>query len=222
MMAGFARAAWRQLAAPEWRSLAFTLFLLLAVTNGLMAMHIPRGEPASPAYTSAWAVQTIGMLSISVALLRAGAGSARKRWGVDAGFWLYFAIGLIPLLLTTALGFLLQGQAGTIGALFALQAVSLLSAAALSVWLVAAAVETPTATKPRFEGIGTWLLPLLILMLPLIVLGTVHAQLGLLLIGLAGTPAFFGFALADGIVSSLVVLGMLALQLAAYRKVARG
>jgi hypothetical protein len=222
MMRGFARAAWRQLIAPEWRGPALSLFLLQAVTNALLAIHWPKpGEPPSAAYTSAWGVQTVGLLSIIVALLRAGAGSPRKRWSVDAGFWLYFAITAIPLAAAAAAGWLLGGKQVSLGPIAVIQAASLLAATPLSVWLVAAAVETPLAARPRFEGIGHWLPPVMTLTLPVVVLASVHVLCGLRLIEIAGTPEFWIWVPIDAVVASAVVLIGAALQLAAYRSVAR-
>lgn len=218
---GFARSAARQLGAREWRSLTLQLFVLLGATNALLATHASSiGGKPDPIFASASTIQAIGLLSFSVALLRVATGSPRKRWAVDAGFWLYFALSLVQLAVTAGAGWLVGKADFT--ALLLVQAASILLTAPLAVWMVAAAVEKPGASAPRFAGIGRWLPPLLVLALMPIVLAASHTAMNAILMQLAGTPAFWPWALVDAVTSSLLVVTTLALQLAAYRSVAQG
>jgi hypothetical protein len=224
MRAGsFARAAAAQIVAPEWRGISVSLFLLLTVTNALLALHAPApGAAPSPAFTSAGAVRAIGLFSISVALLRAATGSERKRWSTDGGFWLFLALSLVELGLEAGATWLTPGLDVSARILIA-EALALLVSAPLAAWMVAAAVEKPLAIQPGpwFSRLGEWLPPLLTLLLPMVLIAFVHAFLSLQLIRLAGSGSFWPLALADGILSTSFVLATLALRLTAYRAVAR-
>ncbi len=217
----FAAGAAAQMVAPEWRGLALQLFLLLAVTNALLAMHAPVGDAKpDPAFAAAGAVRVIGLFSMSVALLRVATGSPRQRWSVDAGFWLYLALSLVQLGLAALAALVLI--AANFGSLLFIHGFSMRPMVPLSVWLVAAAIERPAAWRPRFEAIGTWLPPLLILFLPLVAIAAAHGVMSLKLIDIAGTPSFWVWALIDGVASTFLVLAQLALQITAYRSVAKG
>lgn len=213
----FASTAAKQIVAAEWRGISLSLFLLLTVTDALLALHMPQsGAPPGADTTSAYAVQAIGLFSISVALLRVAADSSRKRWATDSAFWLYLALYLIEMAIGA--GALALGM----DSLFA-AALPILIVAPLAAWMAAAAVEQPLAwpAAPWFRGLGGWLGPLLVLLVPVALLAAAHLWLFNYLAQAAGTPSFWPLVLLDGLVFTLMVLGELALRLGAYRAVAR-
>lgn len=217
----FAAGTAARMAAPEWRGLALQLFLLLAVTNAILAMHAPIGDAKpDPAFAAAGAVRTIGLFSMSVALLRTGTGSPRGRWAVDAGFWLYLGLSLVQFVLLAG-ATLLVGDA-SFSSLLVVHGISTLLTLPLWIWQVAAASERPTAWKPRFERIGEWLPSLLVLAAPLVLIAAAHGATSLSLIEMAGTPSFWVWAFIDGVASTFLLLATLALQITVYRSVAEG
>jgi len=220
----FARDAARQLAAPEWRRPALLLFLLLAVTQVILALSKPDpGQPPGAAFAVAGLVRGLGLIWVSVAMFRAALESPRRRWLPDGGFWLYFLLSLLALAASAAAALLATGLPGD-SRIVVVQLVAVLLIAPLTVWMVAAAVERPLALAPRFSGISSWLPPLLLLAILVVVpLASLHAHFSLRLIEAAGQGlVFWGMALVDGVLSTFVALLTLALRVAVYRSVARG
>ncbi len=219
-MSEFARAAVRQAGAREWRGLALALFLLLTITNIVLVLYAPaRGETPGTIFSLAGAARGIGLLSISVAMLRVAAASPRGRWSFDAGFFLYFALSLLALALTFAIR-LAAGTPGDGALSFVGPVAELLLLAPLAPWMVAAAVDKPLARDPRpwLRDFGAWLPPLLLLSVPVALLGAAHAMSSLHLLAIGGDDgAFWPLAVADGLVSTTIVLATLALRLTAWR-----
>ena len=218
----FAKAALAQARAPAWRPLALLLFVLLMGTNALLASHAPpRGGRPDTVFTLAGIVRGIGLISISVALLRIAAGSLRPRWLPDGGFFLYLGISAVALALSAAAAGI--AAPWPIWARVVLvECAAILLVAPFARWMVAAAVEKPLALAPApwFRGLGEWLPPYLLVSLPLVVLACGHAYASLGLLSLVGAPAFWPLALVDGLLSTALVLLTLALRVTAYRGVA--
>jgi hypothetical protein len=219
-----ARHTLAQMRAPDWRSLALVLFVLLTATNAVLAIYAPEpgGKPGLE-FSIAGLVRALGLFSLSVALLRIGAKSPRGRWRTDGAFFLYAGISLI--------GFGFAATAAWIGQdwpnwarILLVELFALILFAPFARWMVAAAVERPLALHPApwFARLGEWLPAYLVLALPLVVLAAAHAALSLEMLRSAGNGGFWLVAIADGLVSTLVALGGLGLRLAAYRGVARG
>lgn len=219
----FAKAAATQLLAKEWRGIALSLFLLLTVTDAILLTHPPvPGAKPDAAFAAAGALRALGAVSIAVALLRVAVASPRKKWAFDGAFWLYLAISLAQAAIAYGLTRLAGGE-DSFARLLIIQA-SLLLFAPFSAWLVAAAMEQPLALAPMpwFRKIGVWLPPLLILLLPMMLVLAAHGLLTLHLKEIVGQPAFWPLVVADGIVSTVLALALLALRLTAYRAVAKG
>jgi hypothetical protein len=208
----------KQARARPWLRLAPLLLLLLTATNAVLALRAPApGSEPDLAFVAAGLVRGVGLVSFSVALLRIAAGSGRPRWLPDAGYFLYFAISGIGLLFSIA--------AGRIGAdwpplarILLVEAAAMLLFAPFLRWLVAAAVAQPLALDPRpwFHRPKSWLPAVLVLLLPLVALATLHALATLELLASADSPAFWTIIVADGLLSTLLVLLTLALRFTAY------
>lgn len=218
-VAEFARRGLAQAAAREWRGIALALFVILTVTNIILANHAPApGGKPDAAFGIAGAVRAIALMSISVALLRVATASPRKRWAFDAGFWLYVAISMVEFVLMAAVASLLADTPET-ARLAATHLVTVMAMVPLGAWLVAAAVEKPLAAKPApwFGRAGAWMPPLFATMIGVVVLASLHAAASLEMLAIAGTPSFYALALVDGLLSTLLVLVTLGLRLTAYR-----
>lgn len=221
----FARAVAVQIAAPDWRGLAILLFIVLAATNAVLALHKPGpGEAPGIVFAITGLVRALGLIWISVAMLRAATGSERGRWMPDAGFWLYFLLSLVAFGASAVAALLAQGLP-EIGRVFLMQLIAAVLVSPFAPWTVAAAVERPLALSPRpwFRDIGDWLPPYLLLALVVAVpLAALHAALTMRLLTVVGGASFWPIAIADGLLSTLVALVLLALRLTAYRSVAQG
>ena len=219
----FARHAVEQLGAREWRPLALLLFVLLTATQAALVLTRP-ADGATPGFAFAIAglIRGVGLVWLSVALLRSATDSPRSRWAPDAGFWFYFLLSLLALAASAVAASIAVGLP-ELSRVFLVQLVAILLVSPLTVWMVAAAVERPLALAPRFRGIGEWLPSFLILALVVLVpLASLHARFSFVLLDMGGEGLnFWGLALFDGLLSTLVVLVTLALRLAAYRSVAR-
>ena len=221
----FVGSAVEQLGDRRWRPLMLALFILLAGTQVALALAKPEpGQPPGAAFAVAGLVRGIGLVWLSVALLRVATDSARGRWAPDGGFWLYFLLSLLALG-ASALAAMAGAGLPELTRIFVVQLIAILLVSPLTVWMVAAAVERPLAASPApwFGRLGEWLPSYLILALIVVVpLASLHARFSILLLDLAGDGArFWGLALLDGVLSTLIVLVTLALRLAAYRSVAR-
>lgn len=219
----FAARAVRQAGTPAWRSILLTLFVLLAVTNYVLATHAPApGGKPDAAFGAAGAIRAIALFSISAALLRIAADSPRKRWAFDGGFWLYLAISLIEFVLTAGATIALKPLSEPVQ-IIGVHAVSVLAMVPLSVWMVAAAVEQPLAAAPGpwFQRAGEWMPPLFATMLAAVVIAALHGWLSLRLLETAGTPSFWPLLIVDALLATLLVTVALSLRLTAWR-IAKG
>jgi hypothetical protein len=220
----FLRGALRQLVDPRWLGPAILFFLFLGGTNAALALLKPAAGAKPGALFALMAlVRVVALVSISVAALREAADTTRKPWRPDAGFWLCFLL-LLATLVALPIGFLVsRGVPGDPGIALR-ELVSEVLLVPLGPWIVAAAVERPAAWSPMpwLKRFGVWSLPLLLWSLILLVpLATAHAFLSLGMIDTAWRRGFWPAALADALVTTLLVLLGLALRLAAYRRVAR-
>lgn len=213
-----------ELRAMKWPVVAVAALLFLGGTNAALALSHPPVGDTRTVFVLAAVVRGLALIAISVAALRRATNSPRFAWLPDGGFWLYFGINLLPLAGVVLAGRLLAGMHPGNFAL-AVQLIGAVLVVPLTPWLVAAAVERPLAWSPagRFARPGDWLPPLLILsLLILFPLGWLHAWLSEWLVTMAGKPGFVELAVADALVTVLLLLATLALQLTAYRRVAQG
>ncbi|HEX2762614.1 MAG TPA: hypothetical protein VHM92_02045 [Allosphingosinicella sp.] len=212
------------MADPRWRPIAALLFLFLGGTNAVLALLRPEaGEKPGLHFAVAGLIRVLALIAISVAALRIATASPRRTWMPDAGFWAYLLMGLAGLA-AAFVGALLGAPYGNAVRIPVTEVVGAAVGALLAVWGVALAVERPLALSPapRFRNLAAWLPHLLLWSLLLVVpIACLHAWLSLRLVQLSGSGSFWPLALADALASSLLVLLMLALQLAAYRRVAR-
>ena len=222
---GFLRETLGQLGDRRWIGIALLFLVFMGGTNVVLALTKPaEGTPPGLAFVLAGLVRVVALVWISVAALRLAAGSPRRTWMPDGGFFLYLGISLLAFA-AVALGGLVARDLPDLQRIVATQVIGLLLIAPIAVWMVAAAVERPLAISPapRFRRLGLWLPPFLLwavlLVLPLAV---VHAGLSLHLLKWAGRDGFWPLAAADAAVSTLLVMVTLALRVVAYRSVARG
>lgn len=204
---------------------ALLLVALLTATNIVVARNAPQPGAGTfpPLFIVAAAVRIAGLLVLTVGIARILAGSPRPRWRPDGGFWL-FVLGTILVFVLSALIQLAIGGGSRVGAatLFS-GALLTLIASPFYPWLVALAAEAPLAWRP-----GPWLrdmrawLPHLVFWSLLLVspLGFAHAAIDDAVIRGVG-DWFWPAMLFDGPLSAVVLLIGLALNNAAYRRVAR-
>ena len=224
-LASFLRSAVAGMFTRETLIPGLLLMVLLTASNIVILLNMPTTKGALPPapFLVAAAVRIAGILLVAVALLRLATASERPRWLPDGGFGLY-ALSFATGLLASALARLLTGGRTDLTGLLISNVVVTLLLAPLVPWFVALAVAKPLAWRPRFwmRRLGDWLPPLLVWTLLLVMpMAILHATIDMWLIQGAG-GWFWPAALFDGVLSTLMALIGLALNAAAYRRVARG
>jgi hypothetical protein len=220
----FLRRSLVQMADPRWRSFALLFFMFLGGTNALLALTKPAdGELPGGAFVLGALVRILALTWISVAALRVAAESPRRPWSPDGGLGLYFLLSLLSLVLGIAGGALVASLPEPQRVAFG-QLIAAVMVAPFTVWIVAAAIELPTAWSPmpHFRRFGAWLPQLLLWAVLLVVpLACLHAWTTFRMVVVVGQEGFWPLALADALLSTLLVLLTLALRLTAYRSVAQ-
>src|SRR5690348_5450817 len=130
---------------------AVVLAVLLTVSNIVILLHKPQAGEASAPFAAAALVRVVGLVALTVAILRILNDSPRPVWRPDGGFWLYGLTLLATMFAAALAGFLIAGQEKGVAAFFVSLAVAAVTAP-LAPWFVAIAVERPLAWRP-----GPWL-----------------------------------------------------------------
>jgi hypothetical protein len=201
---------------------AVLLLLVLTISNIVILLDAPPpGAAPGLRLLAAAAARIVGLLVLSVALLRIAASSERPPYRIDGAFLLYIA----GVALSLGLGVLLAFALGepTHPATIALRSlVTTVLLAPLAPWMVAIAVAVPLAWDARrfVRDLRLWLPHLLLWSLLLVTpMAVLHAVIDVAL--LAGAGAWFWpAALFDGPLSTLMMLTAYGLNVAAYRRVA--
>lgn len=200
---------------------AAILTVLLTVSNIVILLNKPPPGAVSATFVVAALVRVIGLVAMTVAILRILNRSPRPAWRPDAAFWLYGLTLLLTMVGGAVAGIAIAGEDNMIGE-FLVGLVVAAVTAPLTAWIVAIAVEKPLAWRPGpwLRRFGLWL-PWLLLWTLLVVApaGQVHGALDRWLIAGAG-DWFWPIALFDGPFSAAMALLGLALASLAYRRVA--
>jgi hypothetical protein len=201
---------------------ALILLVLLTASNIVILQNMPaKGSPPPAPFAVAAIVRIAGLLAIAVAILRMLTASPRRRWMPDGGFWLYvltFAAGIAA----SALVRLAIGERMDLPGLIASNVLVALLLSPLIVWFVATAVAKPLAWRPApwLRSLRLWWLPTIFWTLLLVTpMGVLHAWIDMRLAKGVG-DGFWPLALFDGALSTLMALLGLAINAAAYRRVA--
>jgi hypothetical protein len=221
-LAEFLGASFAQMRDKRWLPIALLFLVFLGGTNAVLALLKPAPGAAPGALFAVTAlVRLIAAVSIGVAALRIAAGSARRPWMPDGGFWLYFLLGLPGLALAAAIAWLGR-DLPVLERILAMEFGAIALLTPFAVWFVAIALERPLALVPRFRRIGAWLPALLFWSLLLVApLASLHAWLSQQMLDSVGTGAFWPTAIADAVATTFFVLLGLSLRVTAYR-VAQG
>jgi hypothetical protein len=222
--AEYFRGSLGELRGKGWLGAAIAFFTFLGGTNAALALSHSPGGDAPALFAVAAVVRVVALFWISVAFLRRVVGSPRRAWLPDGAFWLYFLLNLVTIagpLVAGALSMSLPAPAR----LAVMQLATVLIVVPLAPWLVAAAVERPLAWSPApwLRRYREWFGPMALLsLLTVFPLACLHAWLSDWLIVMPGHAGFVELALADGLVTALLVMWSLAVQVTAYRRVAQG
>jgi hypothetical protein len=221
-LSGFLGEAIARIGERRWLPVALLFLLFLGGTNAALALLKPApGEVPGTLFLAVGLVRLFAAVSIGVAALRIATDSPRARWSPDAGYWLYFLLGLPGIGLTAAIAWLGR-ELPVLDRILAMEFGAVAAMAPFGVWLAAIAVERPLAWLPRFRRIGAWLPALLLWSLLLVApLACLHAWLSQRLLETVGTGDFWPLALVDAVTSTAFVLLGLSLRVTAYR-VAQG
>ena len=199
---------------------AAILAVLLTVSNIVIILNKPAPGAVSAPFVIAALVRVIGLVAMTVAILRILNRSPRSAWRPDGAFWLYGLTLLLTMVGGALAGVAIAGEDNMIGEFLVGLAVAAITAP-LTAWIVAIAVEKPLAWRPGpwLRRFGLWL-PWLLLWTLLIVapLGEIHGALDRWLVAGAG-DWFWPIALFDGPFSAFMALLGLALASLAYRRV---
>lgn len=201
---------------------AVALAVLLTVSNIVIIKYKPSAGEASAPFAAAALVRVIGLVALTVAILRILNDSPRPVWRPDGGFWLYGLTLLATMFAAALVGFLIAGRDNEAAGFFVALAVAAVTAP-LAPWFVAIAVERPLAWRPGpwLRRFGAWLPWLLIWTLLVVTpLGEIHGALDRRLVAGAG-DWFWPIALFDGPFSTAMAMLGLALASLAYRRIAR-
>jgi hypothetical protein len=221
---GLLRSAISQLSDRRWLGIFLLFVIFLGGTNAILALAKPAaGAGPGLVFAAAGVVRAVALISISVAALRIAMDSPRRPWMPDGAFFLYFLLSMLSLA-ASALGAVLGTGLPAMQRLFVIELAAIVAVAPFAVWILATAVERPLAWSPmrHMRGFGVWLPSYLLWSLVLVLpLAWLHGFFSLRLIESAGRTGFWPIAAADALVSTLLVLLILSLRLAAYRSVAR-
>ena len=202
---------------------AVMMLLLLTFSNIVLLLNLPKpGQLPSVAAIVAIGARLLGLAVIGVALLRTLAGSSRPAWRLDGALLLYIAATLVSLAVGSLLAELMGSSREPISVLTR-SIVTAIVLAPFAPWLVGIAVAVPLGWNPRrfMRDFGRWLPPLILWALLIVTpLGVAHALLDFRLMEGIG-QVFWPVALADGVLSLCIVLIGFALNVTAYRHVAR-
>lgn len=202
-----------------WPAVALTV--LLTVSNIVILQNKPAPGTMPATFVIAALVRVLGLVALTVAILRTLSDSPRSAWRPDGAFWLYGLTLLVTMVAGGAAGVAIAGEDNVIGEFLVSLAVAAVTAP-LTAWIVAIAVEKPLAWRPGpwLRRFGHWL-PWLLLWTLLVVApaGEVHGALDRWLVAGAG-DWFWPVALFDGPFSAAMALLGLALASTAYRRVA--
>ena len=201
---------------------AVVLAVLLTVSNIVILLNKPAPGAMSWPFAAAALVRVLGIVALTVAILRILNDSPRPAWRPDGAFWLYGLVLLATMIAGGVAGVAIAGEDNPVGEFLVGLAVAAVTAP-LSAWMVAIAVEKPLAWRPGpwLRRFGLWL-PWLLLWTLLLVApaGELHGALDRWLVAGAG-DWFWPVALFDGPFSAAMALLGLALASTAYRRVAR-
>jgi hypothetical protein len=217
-LAEFLGEAVAQMRDSRWLPIALLLLLFLGGTNAALALLKPASGAAPGAPFAVVAlVRLLAAVAIAVAALRIAAGSPRRPWRPDGGFWLYFLLGLPGIAVAAALAWLGR-DLPVVERILLMEFGAIALLTPFAVWFVAIAVERPLAFVPRFRRIDAWLPALLLWSLLLVApLASLHAWLSQQMLDSVGTGDFWPLAAMDAVATAVLVLLGLALRLTAYR-----
>jgi len=200
------------------------LTILLTASNIVIVRNAPQpGATALPPLFIAAAVARVaGLLVLAIGITRILAASPRPAWMPDGAFWLSVVATILLFAVSALTGAVTGNPTDALGFVVS-DILFILIVAPFAPWLVALAAEKPLAWRP-----GPWLrkwqmwLPQLIFWSLLLVtpLAFVHASIDNAAIRGLG-DRFWPAMLFDGPLSVVVALVGLALNNAAYRRVAR-
>jgi hypothetical protein len=220
--AGFLTEALASLRRRELAPAALVLLLLLTFSNIVVLQNMPvKGSPPPIPFLLAAFLRVAGLLLIAVAIVRMLTASPRRPWMPDGGFWLY-VLTFVAGAAASVLARIVIGSGTDLASLLLSNIIVTLLLSPFVVWFVALAVAKPLAWRPApwLRGLGRWwpmaIFWTLLLITPMAVL---HAWIDARLIGGVG-ESFWPLALFDGALSTMMALIALAINAAAYRRVA--
>lgn len=201
------------------------LIVLLTATNILVLQNAPPlgTRTLPPLFIAAAIARVGGLLVLTVAVIRILAGSTRSPWRPDGAFWLACLLMAALFALSAGIGLLTSAPTDPLGSALS-GALSGLIIAPFSPWLVALAAERPLAWSPLpwLRRFGAWLGQLIVWTTLLVTpLAYVHIAIDIAAVEGRLDP-FWPVMLFDGPLSAVIALLGLALNVAAYRRVARG
>ncbi|HEY0012322.1 MAG TPA: hypothetical protein VGB79_05660 [Allosphingosinicella sp.] len=203
---------------------AAALLAVLTATNIVLLLNLPApGERAGGVAVLAGAARLAGLLVFLVPLVRILAGSRRPPWRPDGAFFLFAPFVILSLALGAAL-ILAFGDPFDPVRIALRTAATTLILSPLAPWIVGIVAAVPLGLSPtRFlRDFRLWLPPLLIWSLLLVTpVAWLHAVIDVALLQ-ERVEWFWTAAVADGLLSTLLVVLTYALYAAAYRRVARG
>lgn len=221
---GFLAEALGGLRRREFVPVALALLLLLTFSNVFVLQNMPaKGSPPPLAFVLSAFIRVAGLLLIAVALVRMLTASQRRPWMPDGGFWLY-VLTFVAGAAANVLARIVIGGGSDVASLLLSNVLVTLILSPFVVWFVALAVAKPLAWNPGpwLRGLGRWwpvtIFWTLLLVTPMAVL---HAWIDTRLIEGVG-ELFWPLALFDGALSTVMALIALAINAAAYRRVAEG
>ena len=199
------------------------LTLLLTASNIVILMNLPtQGAAPGLGFALAAAVRVLGLLLLSAAILRIVAGSARRPFMPDAGFWLY-ALTFVLGVGATALVRVLTGVEQSLPGIVVTNILAALLLAPLTAWFVALAVERPVPWSPArwVRALPAWLPHFLFWTFVIVTpLAALHAGIDMRLARGEAGNAVWPLLLFDGPLSAVMALIGLGLASEAYRRVA--
>lgn len=202
------------------------LLLLIVLTGSnivLLLNRPPAGELPGLAASLAGLARVVGLLVFLVPLCRILAGSPRPPWKPDGAFFLFIPVVILSLALGVALAAAFGMTSDPLQLALRTVATTLVLVP-LAPWIVGIAAAVPLGLDPRrfLRDFGRWLPQLIFWSLLLAApLAFAHAMIDMAL--LEGRIEYFWTAtLADGLLSTVLVVVTYALYAAAYRRVARG